>query len=68
MKEDDAMVYRSPYLSSGSSGFALTAISKGMKKQLKVKIISNSFSSFLLMCSSWFILMSTLTISNMWKK
>lgn len=35
MKEDDAMVYRSPYLSSGSSGFALTAISKGMKKQLK---------------------------------
>ncbi|KAK9222829.1 hypothetical protein WN944_011269 [Citrus x changshan-huyou] len=35
MKEDDAMVYRSPYLSSGSSGFALTAISRGMKKQLK---------------------------------
>lgn len=35
MKEEDAMVYRSPYLSSGSSGFALNAISRVMKKELK---------------------------------
>ncbi|KAL6616615.1 hypothetical protein ACP70R_038885 [Stipagrostis hirtigluma subsp. patula] len=36
MKEEDAMVYRRPYLVSGSSGFALTALSKAMKKDLKV--------------------------------
>jgi Na+/alanine symporter len=36
MKEEDAMVYRRPYLVSGSSGFALNAISKAMKKDLKV--------------------------------
>ncbi|KAH0448507.1 hypothetical protein IEQ34_022307 [Dendrobium chrysotoxum] len=35
MKEEDAMVYRRPYLTSGSSGFALNAISKAMKKDLK---------------------------------
>ncbi|KAM7265956.1 hypothetical protein ACFE04_003639 [Oxalis oulophora] len=35
MKEDDAMVYRRPYLTSGSSGFALNAISRTMKKELK---------------------------------
>ncbi|CAI0459528.1 unnamed protein product [Linum tenue] len=35
MKEDDAMVYRSPYLTSGSAGFALNAISRAMKKDLK---------------------------------
>lgn len=35
MKEDDAMVYRRPYLTSGSSGFALNAVSRAMKKQLK---------------------------------
>ncbi|KAL6339472.1 hypothetical protein AAG906_033008 [Vitis piasezkii] len=35
MKEDDAMVYRRPYLTSGSSGFALNAISRSMKKELK---------------------------------
>ncbi|KAJ8449033.1 hypothetical protein Cgig2_004088 [Carnegiea gigantea] len=35
MKEDDAMVYRRPYLTSGSSGFALNAITRAMKKQLK---------------------------------
>lgn len=39
MKEDDAMVYRKPYLTSGSSGFALNAISRAMKKELKVNII-----------------------------
>lgn len=38
MKEEDAMVYRRPYLTSGSSGFALTAISKAMKKELKVNL------------------------------
>ncbi|KAJ0111645.1 hypothetical protein Patl1_03141 [Pistacia atlantica] len=35
MKEDDAMVYRRPYLTSGSVGFALNAISRVMKKELK---------------------------------
>uniref|UniRef100_A0A2P2KCX6 Haloalkane dehalogenase n=1 Tax=Rhizophora mucronata TaxID=61149 RepID=A0A2P2KCX6_RHIMU len=35
MKEDDAMVYRRPYLTSGSAGFALNAISRAMKKELK---------------------------------
>ncbi|XP_010532928.1 PREDICTED: uncharacterized protein LOC104808813 [Tarenaya hassleriana] len=35
MKEDDAMVYRRPYLMSGSSGFALNAISRAMKRELK---------------------------------
>ncbi|KAJ0053035.1 hypothetical protein Pint_03106 [Pistacia integerrima] len=35
MKEDDAMVYRRPYLTSGSAGFALNAISRVMKKELK---------------------------------
>ncbi|KAK9669568.1 hypothetical protein RND81_13G140300 [Saponaria officinalis] len=38
MKEDDAMVYRRPYLTSGSSGFALNAISRSMKKQLKASV------------------------------
>nr|AFK49471.1 unknown [Lotus japonicus] len=35
MKEEHAMVYRRPYLTSGSSGFALNAISRTMKKELK---------------------------------
>ncbi|XP_011080549.1 uncharacterized protein LOC105163785 [Sesamum indicum] len=35
IKEDVAMVYRRPYLSSGSAGFALNAISRSMKKELK---------------------------------
>lgn len=39
MKEDDAMVYRRPYLTSGSAGFALNVISKTMKKDLKVNSI-----------------------------
>ncbi|CAN6462794.1 unnamed protein product [Victoria cruziana] len=38
MKEEDAMVYRRPYLTSGSSGFALTAISRAMKKKLKAYV------------------------------
>ncbi|KAG9446176.1 hypothetical protein H6P81_012304 [Aristolochia fimbriata] len=38
MKEVDAMVYRRPYLTSGSSGFALTAISRAMKKELKGEV------------------------------
>ncbi|XP_068664484.1 uncharacterized protein [Aristolochia californica] len=37
MKEVDAMVYRRPYLTSGSSGFALTAISRAMK-ELKAEV------------------------------
>lgn len=40
MKEEDAMVYRRPYLTSGSSGFALNAISRAMGKQLKVVYFS----------------------------
>ena len=39
MKEDDAMVYRNPYLTSGASGFALNAISRDMKKELKVNLL-----------------------------
>ncbi|XP_031123427.1 uncharacterized protein LOC116026116 [Ipomoea triloba] len=35
IKEEVAMVYRRPYLTSGSSGFALNALSRAMKKQLK---------------------------------
>ncbi|XP_028752645.1 uncharacterized hydrolase YNR064C-like [Neltuma alba] len=38
MKEEDAMVYRRPYLTSGSSGFALNAISRAMKKGLKTYV------------------------------
>ncbi|GAA0156577.1 hypothetical protein Leryth_014331 [Lithospermum erythrorhizon] len=38
MKEDDAMVYRRPYLISGSAGFALNAISRAMKKELKTYV------------------------------
>jgi hypothetical protein len=36
MKEEDAIVYRRPYLVSGSSGFALNAISKAMKDLMVV--------------------------------
>ncbi|XP_078434849.1 alpha/beta-Hydrolases superfamily protein isoform X2 [Wolffia australiana] len=35
MKEENAMVYRRPYLTSGSSGFALNAITKAMNKELR---------------------------------
>ncbi|XP_019449451.1 PREDICTED: uncharacterized hydrolase YNR064C isoform X3 [Lupinus angustifolius] len=38
MKEEDAMVYRRPYLTSGSSGFALNALSRTMKKELKTYV------------------------------
>lgn len=37
------MVYRRPYLTSGSSGFALNAISRAMKKELKVNFFTFSF-------------------------
>lgn len=53
MKEEDAMVYRRPYLTSGSSGFALNAISRAMKKDLKV-------SSFLYL---WLAFKSLLNVS-----
>eukprot|EP00271_Cylindrocystis_brebissonii_P001229 TRINITY_DN11555_c0_g1_i1.p1 TRINITY_DN11555_c0_g1~~TRINITY_DN11555_c0_g1_i1.p1 ORF type:complete len:417 (+),score=63.29 TRINITY_DN11555_c0_g1_i1:113-1363(+) len=33
--EEDAMVYRSPYLSSGSAGFALVALTRNLQKELK---------------------------------
>ncbi|CAI7894260.1 unnamed protein product, partial [Closterium sp. NIES-54] len=33
--EEDAMVYRRPYLTSGASGFALTAITRAFQKGLK---------------------------------
>ena len=48
MKEEDAMVYRRPYLTSGSSGFALNAISRAMSKELKVKSLFCTSSSFFL--------------------
>lgn len=35
LDEVDAMVYRRPYLTSGSAGFALQAVSKALKKELK---------------------------------
>lgn len=41
MKEDDGMVYRRPYLTFGLARFALNAISRAMKKELKVNL--NSF-------------------------
>jgi hypothetical protein len=44
MKEEDATVYRRPYLVSGSAGFALNAITRGLGKDLKV------------VCSSIFLL------------
>ena len=37
------MVHRRPYLTSSSSGFALNAISRAMKKQLKVNFFTFSF-------------------------
>lgn len=48
MKEDDAMVYRNPYLTSGASGFALNAISRDMKKELKVNLLLLLLSSYCL--------------------
>ncbi|KAI3946597.1 hypothetical protein MKX01_014455 [Papaver californicum] len=47
MKEEDMMVYRRPYLTSGSSGFALNALSRTMKKDLKgyVEKMRNTLSS-----------------------
>ncbi|XP_031247130.1 uncharacterized protein LOC116104846 [Pistacia vera] len=50
MKEDDAMVYRRPYLTSGSAGFALNAISRVMKKELK-KYVKET--QTILMDKSW---------------
>lgn len=41
LDEEDAMVYRRPYLTSGSAGFALQAISKELKKDLKGLIKSS---------------------------
>ncbi|CAI5519281.1 unnamed protein product [Closterium sp. Naga37s-1] len=36
--EEDAMVYRRPYLSSGAPGFALTAITRAFQKDLKASL------------------------------
>ncbi|CAI5473191.1 unnamed protein product [Closterium sp. Yama58-4] len=36
--EEDAMVYRRPYLASGASGFALTAITRAFQKDLKASL------------------------------
>lgn len=36
LDEEDAMVYRRPYLTSGASGFALVALSRNLKNELKV--------------------------------
>lgn len=38
LDEVDAEVYRRPYLTSGSSGFALTALSRVMRSELKVSV------------------------------
>lgn len=52
------MVYRRPYLMSGSSGFALTAISKAMKKELKVNLDLAHLVSKLFYFSNFFLLFS----------
>ncbi|CAI5993473.1 unnamed protein product [Closterium sp. NIES-64] len=36
--EEDAMVYRRPYLASGASGFALTSITRAFQKDLKASL------------------------------
>ncbi|GJP56602.1 hypothetical protein CLOM_g15657, partial [Closterium sp. NIES-68] len=38
VEEEDAMVYRRPYLASGASGFALTAITRAFQKDLKASL------------------------------
>ena len=38
LDEEDAMVYRRPYLTSGASGFALVALSRNLKNELKASI------------------------------
>lgn len=38
LDEEDAMVYRRPYLTSGASGFALVALSRNLKNELKVSV------------------------------
>lgn len=56
MKEEDAMVYRRPYLTSGSSGFALNAISKAMKRDLKVIFCSRvAYFCLALQLHLWFL-------------
>ncbi|KAJ7519816.1 hypothetical protein O6H91_20G056900 [Diphasiastrum complanatum] len=35
LDEEDAMVYRRPYLSSGAAGFSLTAITRALARELK---------------------------------
>ena len=75
MKEEDAMVYRRPYLVSGSSGFALNAISKAMKKDLKVvPIYLIVFASLNLYVLNWMFLtqayiesMRSILGSDSWK-
>ena len=62
MKEDDAMVYRRPYLISGSSGFALNAISRSMKNELKVKIFFLIVLNFLLIMLFSFLLQTSTSI------
>lgn len=61
MKEDDAMVYRNPYLTSGASGFALNAISRAMKKELKVNPF---FLSYLI----WYRMAFLVTWKLQWKR
>ena len=62
MKEDDAMVYRRPYLISGSSGFALNAIIRSMKNELKVKIFFLIVLNFLLIMLFSFLLQTSTSI------
>ncbi|KAG0609934.1 hypothetical protein M758_7G025300 [Ceratodon purpureus] len=38
LDEEDAMVYRRPYLTSGASGFALVALSRNLKNELKESV------------------------------
>lgn len=42
LEEEDAMVYRYPYLTSGMSGFALTAVTRALQKDLKAAIAAQA--------------------------
>ena len=37
VEEQDAMVYRLPYLTSGNAGFAWAAVCRGLQRDLKVR-------------------------------
>lgn len=50
LSEEDAMVYRSTYLSSGMAGFALTAVARTLQKNLKESLVKMRKE---LKCTDW---------------